>query len=213
MSELPDSYPTLEDGPEIELKIKASRFIGQAFRATNEDEAKTHIRAVRKRYHDARHHCSAWMVGQPGAVREKSDDDGEPGSTAGPPILEAIRRHGTYETCVVVTRYFGGTKLGTGGLIRAYDEAAKLALDAAPAVTVWCDATLIVTCDYGAVGTVEAVLAKLADPIVAVDRAFDAEARFDVRVRRSRADEIRAALVESTGGRVTVSAGDADRTS
>ena len=204
MSELPDSYLALEDGPAIEVKIKASRFIGQAFRAPSEEEARTHLTDVRKRYHDARHHCSAWRVGQPGSERERSDDDGEPSATAGPTNRLENRRVGVREACVVVTRYFGGTKLGKGGLIRAYDEAARLALEAAPPLTVWCDVALGVTCDYADIGTVEAVLAKLADPIVSVERVFSDAPRFEVRVRRSRASEVTAALIEASAGRVAI---------
>ena len=204
MNDLPDSYPSLEDGPEVEIKIKASRFIGQAFRATSEDEAKERLQQVRKRYHDARHHCWAYRIGQPGAVAEKSDDDGEPSSTAGPPILEAIRRHGAFEVLVVVTRYFGGTKLGTGGLIRAYDEGARCALEGTAALTIWCDASLAITCDYETLGAVEATLARLGEPIVAVERVFDAEPRFEVRVRRSKAEELSAAVIEATAAKARV---------
>ena len=106
MSVSADSYEVVGDGPEVEIKIKASRFVGQALRSTSEADARAHVLGIRKRLHDARHHCSAWRAGGPEAAVERSDDDGEPTATAGPPILEAIRRAGTWETVVVVTRWF-----------------------------------------------------------------------------------------------------------
>ncbi|NRA94710.1 MAG: YigZ family protein [Planctomycetes bacterium] len=202
MTDLPDSYRSLERGSEVEIKVKASRFIGQAFGVTTEDEARAHLGEVRKRYHDARHHCSAWTIGPPGSTAERCDDDGEPSGTAGQPILEAVRRDGVHQACVVVTRWFGGTKLGKGGLIRAYDEAARLALDAAPHVTVWCDVRRTARCDYVDVGAVEAILARFTDVVVAVERAFESDPTFVITMRRSSEGAVCSALIEGTSGRV-----------
>lgn len=196
-----DSYRSLVDGPEVEVKILASRFIGQAFRVTSEGDARSHLLALRKHYHDARHHCSAWRIGPPPHPLERSDDDAEPSASAGPPILDAIRRAQLFDAAVVVTRYFGGTKLGRGGLVRAYDEAARSALDAAPPLLVWCDATLAFTVPWSDVGAVESVLARFGDAIATIDRNFGDEARFSVRVRRSRHTLLAAALTEGTAGR------------
>ncbi|MAG58259.1 MAG: hypothetical protein CMJ83_18385 [Planctomycetes bacterium] len=200
-SNLPDSFRTLDEGPKLEIKIKASRFIGQVFHAVDEESARAALTGVRKRYHDARHHCSAWRVGGPAVPLERSDDDGEPSASAGPPILEAIRRAEVFDVAVIVTRYFGGTKLGKGGLIRAYDEAARHALEAAPPRDVWCDVAVTVQCGYDDVGTVEAILARFGDCVVQVNRVFDGEPTFTILVRRSRADDLREALVDGTAGR------------
>ena len=118
--------------PEIDLEVKRSRFLARALRADDEEEARAFIAAVRGHYPDARHHCSAYTVPGPGAPPiERSNDDGEPSGTAGQPMLETLRATGLTATAVVVTRYFGGTLLGTGGLVRAYSEATARALAAA----------------------------------------------------------------------------------
>lgn len=108
-----------------EYEEKRSRFIGEIFPVASEDEAKERIAAVKKKYPDARHHCWAWVLPD-GAFRWS--DDGEPGGTAGAPMLEILRGADVFGALCVVTRYFGGTLLGSGGLVRAYSRAASLAL-------------------------------------------------------------------------------------
>ena len=132
-----DSPLTLAQGdqPEIDLEIKRSHFLARAARADCEEEARAFIAAVRGDHPDARHHCSAYTVPSPGALPiERSNDDGEPPGTAGRPMLETLRAADLTATAVVVTRYFGGVLLGTGGLVRAYSEAAARALAAAKRV-------------------------------------------------------------------------------
>lgn len=108
-----------------EYEEKRSRFIGEIFPAADEAEARGCIDRVRKKYPDARHHCWAWVLAD-GAYRWS--DDGEPGGTAGAPMLDILRTAGVFGAVCVVTRYFGGTLLGSGGLVRAYSKAAALAL-------------------------------------------------------------------------------------
>ena len=110
----PDLYKVLGNGPETEIKIKGSRFLGQAFHAPDLETGRKRLETVRKKYHGATHHCWAARVGEPGRVEERSDDDGEPSGTAGAPILAALRGGELHDGLVVVTRYFGGVKLGTG---------------------------------------------------------------------------------------------------
>ena len=133
----PDSPLTLAQGdqPEIDLEIKRSHFLARAARADCEEEARAFIAVVRGDHPDARHHCSAYTVPSPGALPiERSNDDGEPPGTAGRPMLETLRAADLTATAVVVTRYFGGVLLGTGGLVRAYSEATARALAAAKRV-------------------------------------------------------------------------------
>lgn len=135
----PASRLTLARGehPETDLEVKRSHFLARAARTDTEEEARAFIAAVRSAHRDARHHCSAFTVPVDGALPiERSSDDGEPSGTAGQPILEVLRGSGLTAATVVVTRYFGGTLLGTGGLVRAYSEAASEALDAARRVRV-----------------------------------------------------------------------------
>ena len=123
-----DTYFTLSDYARTEIKVKGSRFIAEAIRVQRVEEADAEIAAIRKRDYNATHHCSAYRIGP---TLFRYHDDGEPSGTAGAPILRQIdARHLTY-TLVVVTRYYGGTKLGTGGLLRAYGDAAAQVLDAA----------------------------------------------------------------------------------
>ena len=115
-------YRTIAHEGYSEITEKKSRFLGEAVRAATLKEAEEYIAAVRKRHYDARHHCFAFCVGEPGTPDEiwRSSDDGEPSGTAGKPMLEILKGRELHRTLLVVTRYFGGTLLGTGGLVRAY---------------------------------------------------------------------------------------------
>lgn len=124
------NYRTVtKDGSSL-VEVKRSKFIGLLKAVSSADEAETLIRSEKKKYHDAKHHCSAYIIrgvdGAPDIVH--SSDDGEPSGTAGAPILEVLSGAELKDVCLVVTRYFGGTLLGTGGLVRAYTDAAKAAL-------------------------------------------------------------------------------------
>ena len=115
---------------EAEYTIKKSRFIASLKEITSEDEALQFINETKKKYWDARHHCYAWQLGTSG-LHQKSGDDGEPSGTAGRPMLEVLKKTGITNTIVIVTRYFGGIKLGASGLVRAYSHAVTLGLEAA----------------------------------------------------------------------------------
>lgn len=128
----PDEVAVLTGPGQAELTVQRSRFLAFALPAADEVEARAAIADLARRHHDARHVCSAWRLGAPPPPREFRHDDGEPAGTAGEPLLAAIRRADLTNTAVAVVRWFGGVKLGTGGLGRAYGEAAALALAAAP---------------------------------------------------------------------------------
>ncbi|WP_029200297.1 IMPACT family protein [Oribacterium sp. NK2B42] len=113
-----------------EYEEKKSRFIGEVFPIKSEEEAQEHINAVRKKYYDARHHCYAYVIGDNYEIMKQSDD-GEPSQTAGMPILNVLKGQDIHDALMIVTRYFGGTLLGTGGLVRSYTNAAKAAIDSA----------------------------------------------------------------------------------
>ena len=122
--------PADTSASEIDLEIKRSHFLGLAARTTSEAQAREFIASRRALYPDARHHCSAVIIANPGATpTERSNDDGEPSGTAGKPMLEVLRGSQIFDVTVVVTRYFGGTLLGTGGLVRAYSQATAQALE------------------------------------------------------------------------------------
>lgn len=129
---LPDRVRVLGGPGQGEWTEQRSRFLGFALPADDEATAREAIADIARRYHNARHVCHAWRLGAPPPPRETRHDDGEPAGTGGEPLLTAIRRCDLTNTVVVVVRYFGGIKLGTGGLARAYGTAADLALAAAP---------------------------------------------------------------------------------
>jgi uncharacterized YigZ family protein len=200
----PDAYETLEEGPLREVRARGSRFLARAWPVRSEHELRERREECRRRHHDARHHCWALRLGPPGRVLERHDDDGEPSGTAGLPILGALQRADLHDAAVIVTRYFGGTKLGTGGLVRAYGEAAALALEAAPRRTAWLLSELELACTYEDLGIVEGILARHAESLHRVDRSYGPEPLVLLAVRRSRAEGLRRELVETSGGRIGV---------
>ncbi|MBU8869475.1 MAG: YigZ family protein [Gemmatimonadales bacterium] len=126
----PDSILTLAGSTTVEFKERRSRFIALAWPAASEEDANARIAETARRYHDSRHVCHAWRLGVPPQTRENSNDAGEPSGTAGKPILASLRKSELVDSLVVVVRYFGGIKLGTGGLARAYGQAASEVLAA-----------------------------------------------------------------------------------
>ncbi|KPB05659.1 YigZ family protein [Bacillus sp. CHD6a] len=115
-------YYTVKGHGEHEINIQKSRFIAHIARATTEEEAQSFIQEIKKKHWAATHNCSAYMIGENNQI-QKANDDGEPSGTAGVPILEVLKKKDLKDTVVVITRYFGGIKLGAGGLIRAYGKA------------------------------------------------------------------------------------------
>lgn len=135
-------------------EIQKSKFITHIRHVETEEDARTFIQSMKKKYFDARHNCSAYVLGER-ADKQKSNDDGEPGGTAGNPILEAIKKNGLTDVVIVVTRYFGGIKLGAGGLIRAYGHAAVLGIEAASCIEMTPFTELAVTIGYDLLASVE----------------------------------------------------------
>lgn len=127
------AYRTIAGAVEAEIEVRRSRFLARLERVPDEEAARAVVEAARKHHWDARHHCSAFVLG-PGPEVQRSSDDGEPSGTAGAPMLEVLRGRELSDVVVVVTRWFGGTLLGTGGLIRAYSDAVRAACDAATVV-------------------------------------------------------------------------------
>lgn len=147
-------YKTTAENGTASYEIQKSRFIAYTSHVETEAEARDFVTAIKKKHFDARHNCSAWVLGADSS-QQKSNDDGEPGGTAGNPILDAIKQHGLTNVVVVVTRYFGGIKLGAGGLIRAYSHTASLGLEATPCLEVKPFCLMEAEMDYSLLGTVE----------------------------------------------------------
>lgn len=139
---------------EAEIEVKKSRFLAVLANCRSEAEAQQLIETVRKRHYDARHNCYAWRISGENRTEERQSDDGEPQGTAGKPMLELLRGSGLSDVCAVVTRYFGGTLLGTGGLVRAYSDALREALAKAELHTLSEGVRMCVRCDYAAANRV-----------------------------------------------------------
>lgn len=129
-----ESYLSVRSAVESEIKVEGSRFIADLYPVCGEEEVQSYLNTIRKKYFDATHHCYAYVIGA-GRSLVRHSDDGEPSGTAGVKILSAIQSKNLSDVLIIVTRYFGGTKLGIGGLGRAYYESAREAIDAAEIVT------------------------------------------------------------------------------
>lgn len=150
------NFKTILDGEIFfaSYEVNKSKFLAHVRHVENEDAAREFILMIRKKYFDATHNCSAWILGERGD-KQKSNDDGEPGGTAGNPILETIKKNDLTDCAIVVTRYFGGIKLGAGGLIRAYSHTAALGISNSKIVQMTAFERLSLTLEYNFLATVE----------------------------------------------------------
>ena len=149
-----NNYRTVKSYGESEIIIQKSRFITYVNRAESEKEAQDFIQTIKQNHRDATHNCSAYIIGEHDQI-QKANDDGEPSGTAGFPMLEVLKKQGLKDTVVVVTRYFGGIKLGGGGLIRAYGKATTEGIDAAKVVERKLHHLIKISIDYTWLGKVE----------------------------------------------------------
>lgn len=147
-------YYTVKEYGEHEIIIQKSRFIAQIKRAESENEAQEFIQTIKKKNWNASHNCSAYLIGEHDQI-QKANDDGEPGGTAGVPILEVLKKRNLKDTVVVITRYFGGIKLGAGGLIRAYGKATSEGLEEVGIVERRLMQVMYITIDYTWLGKIE----------------------------------------------------------
>lgn len=152
-------YKTIENDSEAFLEINKSRFLTYIKHIESEPEAQDFIQTIKKKHFDARHNCSAYIIGERSQI-QKSSDDGEPSGTAGVPILEVLKKNELSDIVVVVTRYFGGIKLGAGGLIRAYGKATTLGLDNSLIVKKTIFNRYELHLNYDLIGTIENYLHK-----------------------------------------------------
>ena len=182
---------------ESEFTEKRSRFISQLWRVETEEEARAHLEAVRKKYYDARHHCWCYLL-KSGAVRYS--DDGEPQGTAGQPMLNVFQRQEVTNVFCVVTRYFGGVLLGAGGLVRAYTQSAKDALDAAGISVVRRWLELAVECPYSLLERVKLACAAQGGAVGEIEYA--AAVTVHALLPEGGAEAFRAKLVELSAGSV-----------
>lgn len=193
-----DAQPfwTLEHPGEAELVVERSRFIGFASRVSTEEEALARVDEIRRRFHDARHVCYAMRIGRGIEQVERGADDGEPSRSAGFPMLQILQGRELCDTLVVVVRYFGGIKLGVGGLARAYREAARMALDDAVAVELFPEDVEDLVIPYSVQAQVEHLLdGQQGVRIIATDYGAAVRMRLAIRCVDRRAIESRLAAL------------------
>jgi len=196
-------YPVPARQTRIEEIIQRSRFIATAAAAATVEEARAFIAAIRAEFADATHNCYAFVVGPPGSTAQIGmSDDGEPSGTAGRPMLTVLLGSGVGDIAVVVTRYFGGIKLGTGGLVRAYSSSVKAVLAALPVREKIIYADLLATGPYHWVTPVERLLGDYEAQIATQDYAADVT--WHLRVPQERAADLAAALIALSHGQITV---------
>lgn len=184
-------YRTLQADSRAQIREKMSRFIAFAMPVADAEEARTRIAAIANEYHDARHVCWAYQCGAQGEVWQLNDN-GEPSGTAGRPILGQIRSAGITNVAVAVVRYFGGIKLGTPGLIAAYREAARQAIEQGTVVTAYVTADVSFTFPYVAMNDVQRVV-KNSGATIALQQ-FDNTCAITLTIRADRAEELAARL-------------------
>lgn len=194
-----DKYIMLSKGAQAELVEKKSRFIATVRPVSTEEEAVAFIDEMKKKYYDARHNCSAFVIGSKGELT-RSSDDGEPSGTAGRPMLEVLTGSGIRNVAVVVTRYFGGVLLGTGGLVRAYSGAVKMALEQCETITRRFGVQLMIRTDYNGVGKIQYLLGSR--NVVIQDSVYAADVEMTVLVPIEEYEKLCKELVEATNGRV-----------
>ena len=196
------SYTTIARTAEAELEVKRSRFVCHVERIGDEAAARAVVERARKLHWDARHHCSAFVLGPDGDV-QRASDDGEPSGTAGAPMLEVLRGRGVSDVVAVVTRWFGGTLLGAGGLVRAYGDAVRAGLDAAGVRGRVLSELYDVRVGHGDAGRLESDLRGRGIEVLSADYAE----LVTLRLAAPPATDLTALLAELTGGAV-----DAERT-
>ena len=198
-------YKILKQGGSGEIVEKKSRFIATLSPAASEEEAVFFIEAVKKKYWDARHNCSAFVIGER-AELTRCSDDGEPAGTAGKPMLEALLSSGVRNAAVVVTRYFGGTLLGTGGLVRAYTQAAQAGLAASRVAVMRYGYGVTLETDYNGIGKIQYLLGQRGISIE--ESVYTQRVSIKFQVPSEEKDRLIKDITEATAGAAQMSLSD-----
>lgn len=201
---LPSSYRIILRGGSGEIEEKKSRFICTVRPVHSEKEAAAFLEEMKKKYWDARHNCFAFVLGSRQETTRCSDD-GEPGGTAGRPILEVLLGEGLCDVAAVVTRYFGGTLLGTGGLVRAYTQAAKAGIEASETGVMRYGVELSIQTDYNGVGKIQYIFGKKK---IRSETEYGTGVIFRVTVPLEEAEALKKEITEATNGQALIKEGE-----
>lgn len=192
-------------GGQGEITEKKSRFIATVRPVESEDEAVSFINETKKKYWDARHNCSAFVIGKRQELTRCSDD-GEPAGTAGRLMLDVLLKENIHNAAVVVTRYFGGVLLGTGGLVRAYQQATKAGLSASEIIEKKDGAVLFIRTDYTGIGRLQYLFAQ--EKITVMDTAYEADVLVKAVIPENDKKRIEKTIIEQTNGTAKLEWGD-----
>ena len=201
MEPIKDNYLTIVADAEAIFKEKSSKFLCYAYHVESEEEIAAHLEVLRKRYYDATHHCYAWRLG-PFGERFRANDDGEPSSTAGKPILGQLLSREITNCLIVVVRYFGGTKLGVPGLISAYKESAAAVLDVAEVVERTVDTRAKIDFSYMAMNEVMRIIKDMQPKIV--EQCFDNLCTMTLTIRQSQSEQLLTRLSKVEGAQAEI---------
>ena len=194
-------FRTIKEDGQVQEEIKKSRFICHAKRVYSEEEARDFITAIKKEHYKATHNCSAFIIGERSEIKRTSDD-GEPSGTAGVPMLGVLENHNLTNICVVVTRYFGGIKLGAGGLIRAYASSVALAVKEIGIIETKEQAGIAIQLSYAQYQEYSNFLKE--HNLIELDTNFTDQVDTMIYVNKEEKENIKAALVEFFHGKVTL---------
>ncbi len=202
MSDPEDAYYSIREKVTVQTKVKGSRFIGYATPVSDDNSAQNYLQSITKKHYDASHNCYAFRIGFGDKTVTRYSDAGEPSGTAGRPILNVIEGHGLSDIICVVTRYFGGTKLGTGGLARAYAECADETLKTAKKVNKIITQSFSVQFDYDLTGQVMHVFSGMGIPVE--NPVYDTKTKLHTRVRLSKIAAFKDELIQATAGKIEI---------
>lgn len=196
---MPEGFKAVFSGGTGEVVEKKSRFIATIRPVETKEEAEAFLVEMKKKYWDARHNCFACVVGEKGEY-VRSSDDGEPSGTAGKPMLDVLQKEGICNVAVVVTRYFGGTLLGTGGLVRAYQQAVKEGLKESTIVEKKLGKKLLAACDYNELGKLQYLLSQKGFPVL--DSIYEEKVTLSILVPVEELESCQKKIVEALNGKV-----------
>lgn len=190
-------YKTVYKGNEAEIIEKKSRFIATVCPVKTEEEAIAFIDSLKKKYWNATHNCSAYVIGERFQI-QRCSDDGEPSGTAGKPMLDVLLGEEIHDVVVVVTRYFGGTLLGTGGLVRAYSASTKAGLEASTVITKYHGSKIAIQTDYTGLGKIQYILGQRG--LTILDSVYTDKVELEVLLPEEQVTEVMGEITEASNG-------------
>jgi uncharacterized YigZ family protein len=192
-----EEYFIVERAGQGEVIEKKSRFIAHVLPVQSEEEALMYIEKIKKEHWDARHNCYAFIIGRNSEIQRFSDD-GEPQGTAGKPILEVLVNGNIRNTLIIVTRYFGGTLLGTGGLVRAYGQSAKVGIQNALVMRVCEGVSFDLRCDYNSIGKIKYIMGQMN---VSAEEEYGEDVNLHINMKKSDLKNFQNQVVDATSGK------------